>query len=314
MPLNRIELFLAYISLELGYSALTVEAYRRDLAQWADFATGGKPGDLDPLDVTRSDLRQWVAHISSGGNSARTVKRKISALRAFYRFLLRRGDIAVNPATGLALPKPSKSLPVYVRPEETSAILDAEIPADDFASVRDRLILDLLYSTGMRCSELVGLLDADVDTAKGELKVLGKRNKERVIPFGHELSASIEAYRALRDSSPLTAICSRDPQAPLMVRNDGRPLYRKMVYNVVHRMLSEGGAHASWLSPHVMRHSMASDMLNGGASIASVQQLLGHASLSSTQVYTHVTYRDLKHNYQLAHPRAQNNKGGHYGH
>lgn len=312
--MNRIELFLAYISLELGYSALTVEAYRRDLAQWADFATGGKPGDLDPLDVTRSDLRQWVAHISSGGNSARTVKRKISALRAFYRFLLRRGDIAVNPATGLALPKPSKSLPVYVRPEETSAILDAEIPADDFASVRDRLILDLLYSTGMRCSELVGLLDADVDTAKGELKVLGKRNKERVIPFGHELSASIEAYRALRDSSPLTAICSRDPQAPLMVRNDGRPLYRKMVYNVVHRMLSEGGAHASRLSPHVMRHSMASDMLNGGASIASVQQLLGHASLSSTQVYTHVTYRDLKHNYQLAHPRAQNNKGGHYGH
>ena len=135
-----------------------------------------------------------------------------------------------------------------------------------------------------------------------------------MIPFGHELSASIEAYRALRDSSPLTAICSSDPQAPLMVRNDGRPLYRKMVYNVVHRLLSEGGAHATRLSPHVMRHSMASDMLNGGASIASVQKLLGHASLTSTQVYTHVTYRDLKHNYQLAHPRAQNNKGGHYGH
>ena len=311
--MNRIEQFLAYISLELGYSALTVEAYRRDLDQWVRFTTGGDPAALDPIDVARSDLRQWVAHISAKA-SARTVKRKISALRAFYRFLLKRGDIAVNPATGLSLPKPSKSLPVYVRPEETSAILDADVPADDFASVRDRLILDLLYTTGMRCSELTGLLDADVDTAKGELKVLEKRNKERVIPFGHELSASIEAYRALRDSSPLTAICSSDPQAPLMVRNDGRPLYRKMVYNVVHRLLSEGGAHATRLSPHVMRHSMASDMLNGGASIASVQKLLGHASLTSTQVYTHVTYRDLKHNYQLAHPRAQNNKGGHYGH
>lgn len=311
--MNRIEQFLAYISLELGYSALTVEAYRRDLDQWVRFTTGGDPAALDPIDVARSDLRQWVAHISAKA-SARTVKRKISALRAFYRFLLKRGDIAVNPATGLSLPKPSKSLPVYVRPEETSAILDADIPHDDFAVVRDRLILDILYSTGMRCSELIGLRDADVDTVKGELKVLGKRNKERVIPFGPELAEAIDAYRAMRDSSPLTSVCRADTSAPLMVRDNGEQLYRKMVYNVVHRMLSEGGAHAERLSPHVMRHSMATDMLNGGAPIATVQQLLGHASLTSTQVYTHVTYRDLKHNYQLAHPRAQINKGGHYGH
>lgn len=311
--MNRIEQFLAYISLELGYSALTVEAYRRDLDQWVRFTTGGDPAALDPIDVARSDLRQWVAHISAKA-SARTVKRKISALRAFYRFLLKRGDIAVNPATGLSLPKPSKSLPVYVRPEETSAILDADIPHDDFAAVRDRLILDILYSTGMRCSELIGLRDADVDTVKGELKVLGKRNKERVIPFGPELAEAIDAYRAMRDSSPLTSVCRADTSAPLMVRDNGEQLYRKMVYNVVHRMLSEGGAHAERLSPHVMRHSMATDMLNGGAPIATVQQLLGHASLTSTQVYTHVTYRDLKHNYQLAHPRAQINKGGHYGH
>lgn len=172
----------------------------------------------------------------------------------------------------------------------------------------------MLYSTGMRRAEIIGLADTAVDSIRHELKVLGKRNKERVIPFGPELARAIDAYRLLRDSSPSTAVSTRDLTAPLMVRDNGEPLYRKMVYNVVHRMLSLGGAHASRLSPHVMRHSMATDMLNGGAPIASVQQILGHASLSSTQVYTHVTYRDLKHNYQLAHPRAQNNKGGHYGH
>ena len=312
--MELIELFLSHLRLELGYSALTVEAYGRDLRQWADFATGCKPDTLRPLDLTRSDLRLWVAHLASSRASARTIKRKVSSLRSFYRFLLRNGKIKSNPAAQLILPKPSKTLPVYVRQEETESILDRDVAADDFGSVRDRLILDILYTTGMRCSELIGLRDADVDTSRGELKVLGKRNKERVIPFGPELAGSIDAYRALRDSSPATSVSKRDLASPLIVRDNGEPLYRKMVYNVVHRMLSEGGAHAARLSPHVMRHSMATDMLNGGAPIASVQRILGHASLTSTQVYTHVTYRDLKHNYQLAHPRAQNNKGGHYGH
>ena len=312
--MKHITQFLSHLVSELGYSAHTVEAYGRDLRQWADFATAGKPETLRPVDVSRSDLRLWVASLASSHISPRTIKRKVSSLRSFYRFLLRNGEVKVNPAAGLTLPKPSKVLPVYVRHEETESILDTPVAPDDFASVRDRLILDILYTTGMRCSELIGLRDADVDTARGELKVLGKRNKERVIPFGPELARAIDAYRLLRDSSPSTAVSTRDLTAPLMVRDTGEPLYRKMVYNVVHRMLSLGGAHASRLSPHVMRHSMATDMLNGGAPIASVQQILGHASLSSTQVYTHVTYRDLKHNYQLAHPRAQNNKGGHYGH
>lgn len=312
--MELIELFLSYLTLEVGYSVHTVEAYRRDLLQWAEFATGDRPDTLRPLDVTRSDLRLWVAHLATKRNSALTIKRKISALRSFYRFIMKQGYIKANPAARLTLPKPSKTLPVYVRSEETAGILDTPVPADDFTAVRDRLILDLLYTTGMRCSELIGLRDADVDTARGELKVLGKRNKERVIPFGHELSQAIDTYRELRDASPATAVSHRDLTAPLMVKHDGEPLYRGLVYKVVHRMLSEGGAHAARLSPHVMRHSMATDMLNGGAPIATVQQLLGHASLSSTQVYTHVTYRDLKHNYQLAHPRAQNNKGGHYGH
>ena len=308
-----IEAFLNYITLELGYSSLTVSAYRLDLTQWADYATGGHPERLEVSDVTTADLKAWIAD-EAEKISARSLRRKISSLRSFFRYLLREGVVSANPATRLRMPKVPKPLPVNIRPEETEKILAPAEEAESFDAMRNRLILDILYSTGMRCSELIGLRDADVNTAKGELKVLGKRNKERVIPFGRELAKAIDDYRDVRDSSPLTNISPLDPSARLLVRDNGEPLYRKMVYNVVHRMLGEGGAHAARLSPHVMRHSMATDMLNAGAPLASVQQILGHASLTSTQVYTHVTYRDLQHNYQLAHPRAQSKKGGQYGH
>ncbi len=307
------EEFLSHLAHELNYSELTVSAYRADISQWADFATSGRPSELRPLETTTSDMRLWIATLARGGCSARTLKRKASSLRAFFRFLMRIHGLAVNPMTGVTLPKPRKSLPVYVRPEETGAILSTPV-AEGFTALRDNLILDILYSTGMRCSELITLLDRNVDTAKGELKVYGKRNKERVIPFGPRLGEAIERYRRMRDSDPATAISPADQSAPLMVRENGEPLYRSLVYRVTHRILSEGGAHAERLSPHVMRHSMATDMLNSGAPLAGVQQLLGHASLTSTQVYTHVAYRDLKNNYQLAHPRAQNKKGGNYGH
>ncbi|MCM1522621.1 MAG: tyrosine-type recombinase/integrase [Muribaculaceae bacterium] len=310
--MTYIQMFLAYIKHELGYSPRTIEAYESDISQWADFATGGHPGELDVMSVTPSDLRLWVGDTARRGVSPRTIRRKISTLRALYRYLMKRHGLAKSPAAALVLPKVPKNIPVYVRPSETAAILDAPVAPDDFNAVRDRLILDIFYTTGIRCSELMSLRDADVDTSKGELKVIGKRNKERVIPFGPELSDSIDAYRRLRDSNPQTALSTADRSAPLLVKHDGEPLYRKMVYNVVHSHLAEGGAHAERLSPHVLRHSCATDLLNAGAPLASVQQLLGHASLTSTQVYTHVTYKDLKNNYQLAHPRAQK-KGRHYG-
>ncbi|MBD5221070.1 MAG: tyrosine-type recombinase/integrase [Bacteroidales bacterium] len=308
-----IEEFLRYLTLESGYSPLTVSAYRLDLSQWADYATGGRPEELVVTDVTTSDLKTWIAE-EAEKVSSRSLRRKISSLRSFFKFLLKQGVITVNPATRLKMPKLPHPLPVNIRPEETEKILETPAHQLPFAERRNRLIFDLLYSTGMRCSELIGLTDAAVNTTSGELKVVGKRNKERVIPFGPQLARDIDDYRSLRDSSPETAISPRDPSAPLLVLDNGKPLYRKMVYNVVHRMMIEGGAHASRLSPHVLRHSMATDMLNSGAPLSSVQQLLGHASLTSTQVYTHVTFRDLQHNYQLAHPRAQTKKGGQYGH
>lgn len=312
--MNLIEQFLEYLRLELNYSKLTVDAYRADLKAWADFATGNRPEELDPMEVTTSDLRLWIGSLASGGDSVRTIRRKASSLRSLFRYLMRRHGLDSNPASGLILAKIPMDLPVYIRQEDTERILDdtAADAADDFTAARDRLIIDLLYSTGMRCSELIGLLDVNTDTRKGELKVLGKRNKERIIPIGPELTQAIDGYRALRDSSPDTSVSLLDRQAPLLVNRDGRPLYRRLVYRVVNRALTEGNVHAARLSPHVLRHSFATDMLNAGAPISSVQQLLGHASLASTQIYTHVTYSELKHNYQLAHPRALK-KGGKNG-
>ena len=182
------------------------------------------------------------------------------------------------------------------------------------------LLVGILRELGEVSDSVEGELVAGLDTAQVEARVVHRliyiaslAGLLALYEGGRELAASIDAYRRLRDSSPSTSVPPSEPSAPLLVREDGRPLYRKMVYNIVHARLTEGGAHAERLSPHVMRHSCATDMLNAGAPIASVQQMLGHASLVSTQVYTHVTYKDLKNNYQLAHPRAQK-KGGQYGH
>jgi len=320
--MDLIQQYLDYLRLELNYSPLTVKAYQNDLMEWADFATGGEPGKLVATDVSTSDLRQWIGRLSRSGCSPRTVRRKTSALRSFFRFLMRNHGLKCNPASALVSVKVPHDLPVFIRPSDTERLLDTHGNPDgtdsgnddgnDFILLRDRLIIDMLYTTGIRCSELIDLSDVNADTRKGELKVHGKRNKDRIIPFGKELGDAIDAYRRLRDASPDTAVSPSDRNAPLFVRRDGRPLYRKLVYNVVHKALVDEDIHAARLSPHVLRHSFATDMLNAGASLSSVRQLLGHASLASTQIYTHVTYSELQHNYQLAHPRALK-KGGKNG-
>lgn len=289
--------FLTYIRCELNLSAYTVSSYKKDIEQWRDYATGGHPERFEPMDTAVSDLRLWVAHLAATGHSTRTIRRKIQALRAFYRYLMRFHGLRSNPAADISLARPDKPLPVYIRPEETAAVLDEQVDMTDFTAVRDHLIVLMLYSTGMRCSELLTLRDANVHPETGELKVLGKRNKERIVPFGPELAQSIDSYRKLRCELP-------SPAPQLLLRPDGRQLSRRQIYTAVHAML-QGNVHAARLSPHVLRHSFATDMLNGGADITSVQQLLGHSSLATTQIYTHVSYKDLKRNYQLAHPRAQ---------
>lgn len=303
MTKNWIESFLEYIRCELTLSTCTVSAYTVDLREWADWVTDGCPDRLDPMSVTQSDLRAWVAYLSRTGRSARTIRRKISALRSFFRYLCRRHGMQSNPAAELQTARPDRTLPVFVRTRELNSIIDAEVDSTDFEQVRDRLIMTMFYTCGLRCSELINLRDADINLHSSELKVTGKRNKDRVLPFGSELSEMITLYRTLRPSGP-------GPDGEFFTRRNGQSLYRKAVYNLVHGALE--GTTAARKSPHVLRHTFATDMLNGGADMDAVRRLLGHSSLATTQIYTHVSLRDLKNNYQLAHPRAQR-KGGNYG-
>lgn len=299
--------FVRYIATERRLSANTVESYARDLHQWEDYVTGCGDRALCPATTTLSDVRLWVSHLARTRLSQRSIRRKVQSLRAFFDFMMRRRGMESNPASELVLARLPKTLPVYIPTDEVNAIIDSPIDEDDFLEVRDRLILCLFYTTGMRCSELTGLLDANIDTRTRELKVLGKRNKERIVPFGSELAGMIEQFRGLKSAAGL------DGASPALITDpEGRPLGRATVYRIVHSKLDQGGAHAPRLSPHVLRHSFATDMLNGGADLNAVQRLLGHQSLQTTQIYTHLSYGELKNNYQSAHPRAIK-KGGEHG-
>ena len=297
---DLIDKFLQYIKLELNLSTHTQVAYGNDLNQWCQFLTHGNE-ELDVASVTTSDIRAWLLNLSDNGDQARTLRRKLQAVRSFYKWLMRNNVVADNPAAAVELAKVPKRLPQLVRESNIDAVIDEDIDADDFEQMRNRLIVMMLYETGMRRDELIGMLDRNVDTDKGELKVHGKRNKDRIIPFGTELAQSINEYRAMRD----TVVKGADR---FFVRPDGSPLYPMLVYRVVKNLLGEAGV-TSKRSPHVLRHSFATVMLNNGASLNSVKEILGHESLATTQIYTHVTFSELKKNYKLAHPRALK-KGG----
>lgn len=312
-----IQSFLTYIRCELSLSVHTVLSYSVDLRQFREFLTGKPQPKLpleagykateddgfDPISVTTADIRQWLMTLAETGLTPRSLRRKLTAVSSFYAFLLRQGLVENNPARDVAIAKVPRPLPINLRSTEVNGIIEeekkhtSEEVDSDFVRERDYLIFLMLYSTGMRRAELIGLEDACVDTSRGELKVLGKRNKERIIPFGEELKESIEKYRQLRDK---TIGCR--PRM-FFVKPDGEALYPMLVERIVKKML-QGRVHAERISPHVLRHSFASDMLNNGADLVAVQQLLGHKSLATTQVYTHITFRELKQNYKLAHPRA----------
>ena len=297
---KEIDNYLQFIRLEKNLSPHTVVAYRCDLEQWEQFLTSGKEA-LDVKSVTTGDIRAWMLHLNKQGDSARTMRRKVQAVRSFYKWLMKQGMASDSPAAAVELARIPKRLPQLVRTSSMDELLDQEIDETDFVQVRNRLIVMMLYETGMRRAELLDLLDRNVDTASGELKVHGKRDKDRIIPFGTELAQAIDSYRLLRDE--LVRGCEH-----FFVKEDGNPLYPMLVYRIVRRALQEVGV-TSKRSPHVLRHSFATAMLNVGAAINSVKELLGHESLATTQIYTHVTFSELKNNYKLAHPRALN-KGG----
>ena len=300
-----IEGFLKYLRYELNYSVHTVLSYGNDLRQFADFLARGDSEQLRFDDVSTNDIREWMMCLSNAGDCQRTIRRKVQSVRALYKYMQRRGLVDSNPAAMVELAKLPKRLPTYVRGENINALLDQEIDIADFTAVRNKLMLMMFYETGIRRAELIGLTDANVDVAAMQIKVHGKRNKDRIVPFGSELLGWIERYRDLR-SQQVTRECDE-----FFVRTNGKPLYPALVYKVVHDALQAAGG-TDKFSPHVLRHSFASAMLNNGAQLNNVKELLGHESLAATQIYTHITFSELKDNYQSAHPRALK-KGGHYG-
>lgn len=288
-----------YLRCEAVKSPRTVASYISDLKAFENYMLYvAEVADFDPRAVTATDVRMWMSHMAAMGIASASIGRRLTVLRGFYSWACRRKGLHANPVAGIAPPKRGKPLPVFVPPAQTRQIIDTGIAdsGDDFGNTRNTLIIDMLYSTGIRASELLGLKDSDVSISRGELKVLGKRNKERTIPFGPELAKMISLYRDLRENT-----CGSGEF--FFVRADGKPMYYGLLYKIVTTALA--GADTPRHSPHVLRHSFATDMLNGGADLKAVQELLGHASLATTQKYTHLSFRDIQNNYRTAHPRAQ---------
>ncbi len=293
--MDKKESFLQYISTEKRYSRHTVTSYKNDLDQFYKWLGDNNPG-ADVVSVTQAEVRGWMVCLIEGGAATGTVHRKISALRAFFRYLRKRGMISTDPASGVKLPKKTRRLPVFVAEESLDRLLDDFKFGDNFSGLRDRTIVEFLYLTGMRRSELINLRDEDVDLSSGQVKVTGKRGKQRVIPLSGSFIKSLQTYLAARKAEGL-------PGAWFFVTGRGNKMYDKSVYNIVTRYLSMVTT-VEKKSPHVLRHTFATHMLNHGADLNSIKELLGHASLSATQVYTHNTFEQLKKVYKQAHPRA----------
>ena len=288
--------FLDYLRYERNNSEKTVLAYGEDIAQLAEFVKG-ENGEFNPVEVNPGIIREWMISLMDKGYTSTSVNRKLSSLRSFYKFLLKRGEVNVDPLRKIAGPKNKKPLPSFLKESEMNKLLDETDFGDGFKGVRDRLIIEMFYATGIRLSELIGLDDKDVDFSASLLKVTGKRNKQRLIPFGDELKEEMLMYVNVRNERVLMR------SEAFFVKEDGERLYKNLVYNLVKRNLSKVVT-LKKRSPHVLRHTFATTMLNNEAELGAVKELLGHSSLATTEIYTHTTFEELKKVYKQAHPRA----------
>ena len=289
------ESFLEYLSLERNYSDKTVISYGTDIAKFEEYFKGVDES-LDFTVVDGDIIRGWIVKLMDEGYEAASVNRKLSSLRSFYRYLLRRKLVEADPTQKVVGPKRKKPLPVFVKEADMDELLDAVDFGTGFKASRNRLIIEMFYETGMRLSELVGLDDRDVDFSASVIKVTGKRNKQRLIPFGGELKEDMLAYLSLRDDYAADA-------SAFFVGKGGKRIERNAVYLLVKRYLSKV-VMLKKKSPHVLRHSFATSMLNNHAELEAVKELLGHESLKTTEIYTHATFEELKKVYEQAHPRA----------
>ena len=291
-----IEKFLSYLQLEKNYSAHTVDAYRSDLEKISTYLKDNFGCDTE--NATHQFLRSWMVDALEAGVSSSTVKRRVSALKSFYKWRKKIYGVVVDPTAKLVLPKIPKRLPVFV--EEGALIADEFKPifADSHDGIRDQTIVELFYNTGIRSAELTGLKLNSVDFEQGAIKVLGKRNKERIVPVGKPMLSALKSYLDFRFD--LEKI--QEPEYFFLTQK-GKKLYPKLVYRIVNDYLSQVSS-ISKKSPHVLRHTFATHMLNKGADINAIKELLGHSSLAATQVYTHSSVEQLLKVYRSSHPKS----------
>lgn len=295
--------FLAYLRFELNRSSLTEIAYKKDISQFLEWIKSHNPGieieDLDFNLIDSGDIRSWMNHLAKSGDSPRTIRRKIISLRSFFKWMVKNSFIKVSPLKDVALPKIAKPLPNFIKPAEIETAIKhlQEEDDDEETKILKALILEMFYSLGIRRAELIGLNDSDISFSNSELKVTGKRSKQRVIPVPEKLLSKIREWQKIRNLK----LQNQDKDNPLFVIK-GKRISPQQVYKIVNQSLR--GSSARRKSPHALRHSFASAMLNEGAEIDSVREFLGHASLATTQIYTHISLAEIKKAYSTAHPRS----------
>jgi integrase/recombinase XerC len=293
-----IEKFLQYIKYEKGYSSHTFVSYQTDLLQFRDFVESRSIA-FEPDKIDASLIREWIIELMEKGDSARSVNRKLSSLKSFYRFLKQHNLASHNPLKKIVAPKNKKQLPKFLKEDEMENLLDSYdgLFENDFEGMRDKLMIEMFYTLGIRLSELIGIKDTDMDLSGKTVIITGKRNKQRLLPFGDKLKDSVLEYMKVRNDA-ISGQCGN-----LFIKEDGEKLYPVLVYRVVNKYITMVSS-LSKRSPHVLRHTFATAMLNNGAELNVVKELLGHSNLAATEVYTHTTFEQLQKIYKQAHPRA----------
>ena len=304
--------FLDYIAIEKRYSPRTVKEYGDDLRAWCAFL-GWEVEEFDPGQLDADDVKAWMLDMLEAGQSARSVRRRLSAVKSLYRFLLGLGLVKVNITRLVIVPKVDKPLPIFFRESEMDAFKEQnKVPSYDegmdraewMELMRDYLVVELLYQTGMRRAELAALEDKDVDLKGRQIRVFGKRRKERIVPLGEQLAKEIEGYLAVKRELLLGSGCFGMFLVRKKKNGEWVALGASGVYNIVRARMGDVSTLKKH-SPHVLRHTFATTMLNNGADIRTIQTLLGHTSLEATQVYTHTTFEQVKEAYEKAHPRGK---------
>ncbi len=298
MPINS---FISYISKEKRYSLHTITAYKRDLELFSLYIK--EDFELDDINQANQEvIRSWVVNMIDSGLISTSVNRKISTLKSYYNFQIRQNEIENNPANNIPSVKTPSKLPLYFKEDQLTDFFSSKIDDSDFVSLRNKIVIEILYSTGIRRSELINLSSESVDFSGKTIKVHGKRNKQRIIPLSDKLVSNINRYILEKEKM------FGKSNNYLIVTDKGGKSYPSLIYRIINKELSVLSGAVK--SPHVLRHSFATHMLNNGADLNSIKELLGHSNLTATQIYTHNTISKLKKVYSEAHPRAKLNKGG----